>query len=82
MAHVHLANMYEQHAMWPQAIRERQEAANANPDDPSLQLDLGETLAQAGQWQDAEKAEKDRSIGEPEGRPRAVLPWRGRNAAQ
>jgi len=65
MAHVHLANMYEQHAMWPQAIRERQEAANANPDDPSLQLDLGETYAQAGQWQDAEKALKDAEAGNP-----------------
>ena len=65
MAHVHLANMYEQHAMWPQAIRERQEAANANPDDPSLQLDLGETFAQAGQWQDAEKALKDAQTGNP-----------------
>lgn len=65
MAHVHLANMYEQHAMWPQAIRERQEAANANPDDPSLQFDLGETFAQAGQWQDAEKALKDAQTGNP-----------------
>lgn len=65
MAHVHLANMYEQHAMWPQAIQERQEAANANPDDPSLQLDLGETLAQAGQWQGAEKALKDAQTGNP-----------------
>ena len=65
MAHVHLANMYEQHAMWPQAIRERQAAVNANPDDPSLQLDLGETLAQAGQWQDAEKALKDAQAGNP-----------------
>jgi len=65
MAHVHLANMYEQHAMWPQAIRERQEAANANPDDPSLQLDLGETYVLAGQWQDAEKALKDAEAGNP-----------------
>ncbi|HEX4633016.1 MAG TPA: tetratricopeptide repeat protein, partial [Gemmatimonadales bacterium] len=65
MAHVHLANMYEQHAMWPQAIRERQEAASANPDDPSLQLDLGETFAQAGQWQDAEKALTDAEAGNP-----------------
>ena len=65
MAHVHLANMYAQHAMWPQAVRERQEAANANPDDPSLELDLGETYAQAGQWQDAEKALKDAEAGNP-----------------
>ena len=65
MAHVHLANMYEQHAMWPQAIKERQEAASANPDDPSLLLDLGETFAQAGQWQDAEKALVDAQTGNP-----------------
>jgi len=65
MAHVHLANMYEQHAMWAQAIRERQQAASANPDDPSLLLDLGETYAQAGQWQDAEKALTDAQAGNP-----------------
>jgi tetratricopeptide (TPR) repeat protein len=65
MAHVHLANMYEQHGMWTQAIRERQAAVNANPDDASLQLDLGETYIQAGQWQDAEKALKDAQAGNP-----------------
>ncbi len=55
MAHVRLANIYEAHRMMTQAVRERQEAVNASPDDPSLLLDLGSTQALAGNWADAEK---------------------------
>lgn len=56
MAHVRLAQIYEDHNMLPQAVAERRAAVNANPDDPSLLLDLGKTLAHATQWIDAEQA--------------------------
>ena len=56
MAHVQLAQIYEDHNMLPQAVAERRAAINANPDDPSLETDLGKTLARAGQWIDAERA--------------------------
>jgi len=59
MAHVHLAQIYEDHGMLPQAVAERRAAVNANPDDASLLLDLGKTLAHANQWIDAEKALED-----------------------
>lgn len=55
-AHVRLADIYEDHQMLPQAVNERQAAVNANPDDATLLLALGKTLARAGQWEDAEKA--------------------------
>ncbi|HYU09907.1 MAG TPA: tetratricopeptide repeat protein [Gemmatimonadales bacterium] len=55
MAHVRLADMYETAQMFPQAIKSRQNAVNANPDDESLLLDLGKTLAVAGQPQEAVK---------------------------
>ena len=54
-AHVRLADIYEDHQMLPQAVSERQAAVNANPDDGTLLLSLGKTLARAGQWSDAEK---------------------------
>jgi tetratricopeptide (TPR) repeat protein len=54
-AHVRLAEIYERHGMMPQAINERRQAANANADDPSLLLDLAKTLAQAGNWSEAEQ---------------------------
>jgi tetratricopeptide (TPR) repeat protein len=59
MAHVRLAQIYEDHNMLPQAVAERRAAVNTNPDDPSLLLDLGKTLARANQWIDAEKALQD-----------------------
>jgi len=55
-AHVRLADIYEDHQMFPQAVNERQAAVNANPDDATLLLGLGKTLARAGQWPEAEKA--------------------------
>jgi tetratricopeptide (TPR) repeat protein len=56
MAHVRLAEMYETAQMYPQAIASRRNAVNANPEDESLLLDLGKTLAVAGQAQEAVKA--------------------------
>jgi Flp pilus assembly protein TadD len=53
MAHVRLAEMYETAQMWPQAIMSRRNAINANPEDETLLLDLGKTLAGAGQSEEA-----------------------------
>lgn len=55
MAHVRLAEIYEQHGMLPMAIQERRAAVTANADDPSLLFDLAKTLAKAGQWTEAEQ---------------------------
>jgi len=55
MAHVQMANIYEGNQMWPQAVQARNRAINANPDDASLVLDLGLTLAKSGQWASAEE---------------------------
>jgi Flp pilus assembly protein TadD len=59
MAHVHLADVYEDHQMIGDAVSERRAAVNANPDDPTLLLDLGKTLARAGQFPEAEQAFRD-----------------------
>jgi tetratricopeptide (TPR) repeat protein len=55
MAHVRIGDLYEGAGMFDQAITARRNALNANPDDPSLLLDLGKTLANAGRWADAEQ---------------------------
>lgn len=65
MGHVRLAQIYEDHNMLPQAVAERRAAINANPDDPSLETDLGKTLARAGQWVDAEHALQDAVSANP-----------------
>ena len=56
MAHVQLANIYESVKQYPSAVEERQRAVSANPDDPSLLLDLGVTLGKAGRFDEARKA--------------------------
>lgn len=56
MAHVELANIYEAQHNYAPAIVERQRALETNPDDPSLQLDLGITLGKAGRFADAATA--------------------------
>jgi Flp pilus assembly protein TadD len=53
MAHVRLAELYETAHMVDQAVLSRRNAVNANPDDPSLLLDLGKTLANVGRFQEA-----------------------------
>lgn len=53
MANVQLARLHEAQGLWVEAIRERQHAINANPEDGSLVYDLGITLARAGRWADA-----------------------------
>lgn len=54
-AHLRIAEMYEGARQWDDAINARRNAYNANPDDPSMQLDLGWTMAKAGKFADAEK---------------------------
>jgi len=54
MAHVRLAGLAETNRDWTTAIAERRAAVNANPDDPSLLLDLGRTLGTAGDLAEAE----------------------------
>lgn len=56
MAHVRLANIFEAGRQYPEAIKERKNAVNANPDDWSLLTDLGVTEGRAGQFQEAEAA--------------------------
>lgn len=65
MAHVRLAEIYETAGMLPQAITSRRNAVNANPEDESLQLDLGKSLAAAGQLQEAADALKQAIAANP-----------------
>jgi tetratricopeptide (TPR) repeat protein len=65
MAHVRLAEIYETAQMWPQAVTSRRNAVNANPEDASLPLDLGKSLAAAGQLQDAAAALHQASEANP-----------------
>jgi tetratricopeptide (TPR) repeat protein len=53
MAHVRLAEIHETTHAVDQAILSRRNAVNANPDDPSLVLDLGKTLANFARFQEA-----------------------------
>ena len=53
MAHVRLAEMYESAQMLDQAVLSRRNAVNANPEDASLLVDLGKTLATTGRFGDA-----------------------------
>jgi tetratricopeptide (TPR) repeat protein len=52
-AHIRLADIAESNRRWDEAVAERQRAVSANPDDPSLMLDLGMTLARAGRLAEA-----------------------------
>jgi tetratricopeptide (TPR) repeat protein len=53
MAHVYLADIYEQQKRWPEAVTEHQRAVDANPDDYSLELDLGMLLFNLEQTKEA-----------------------------
>src|SRR5512146_3365647 len=56
MAHVRLAQLYAENHMWAQAVEEARRAVTANPDDPSLLVDLAEMLRDAGRLAEAEAA--------------------------
>jgi Tfp pilus assembly protein PilF len=53
MAHVRLAEIYEEQHRTKSALQERRRALEASPDDPSLLYDLGEALYRAGELSDA-----------------------------
>ncbi len=65
MANSRLAAIAETNLNWPAAIKERRAAVNANPDDPSLQLDLGKALAGSGDWAGAEQTLKQAMDANP-----------------
>ncbi len=52
-AHSRLADIHEKRKAWPAAVRERERALEANPDDPGLLFDLGYTLGRAGRFTEA-----------------------------
>ncbi len=52
-AHMQLARIYETRQMWAPAIAARRDAIAVNPDDTSLLIDLGLTLARAGRLDEA-----------------------------
>jgi tetratricopeptide (TPR) repeat protein len=55
MAHAQLARIYTAAGAWDQAVAERHAAVDANPDDPSLLVDLGNTLIRSGRTAEAEE---------------------------
>jgi tetratricopeptide (TPR) repeat protein len=75
MAHVRLADLHETAQEWEAAIAERRHAADANPEDASLLLDLGVTLGKAGKFADAEVALADAATANP--RDTRSLYWLG-----
>lgn len=56
MAHVRLGQLYAENHMWAQAVEEARRAVTANPDDPSLLVDLAEMLRDGGRLAEAEEA--------------------------
>lgn len=56
MAHVRMADIYEFRQQWDLAIEERRRAVASNPEDSSLQYDLGLTLARAHRYPEARDA--------------------------
>lgn len=65
MANARLAGIAETNMNWPAALKERRAAVNANPDDPSLLLDLGKTQAGSGDWASAEQTLKQAMDANP-----------------
>lgn len=55
-AHTQLARLFESAGDFGNAVAERQRATNVNPDDHTLFIDLGTTLARASRWPEAETA--------------------------
>ena len=56
MAHVQLARIFEGQRDWARAIDARRNAAQVNPEDHSVQFDLGAVYTRAGLWAEAEAA--------------------------
>jgi tetratricopeptide (TPR) repeat protein len=75
MAHVQMANIYESQRRYPEAVEERKRAVDANPDDPSLLMDLGVTLGKSRKFAEAEEALKRAAEANP--RDARVPFWTG-----
>jgi len=75
MAHVQMANIFEAQRRYPEAIEERKRAVNANPDDPSLVLDLGVTVGKSGNFSEGEVLLKQAAEANP--RDARALFWLG-----
>jgi Tfp pilus assembly protein PilF len=71
IAHVRLADIYESRRMYDQALEERRSAINVNPEDASLNIDLGITLGKAGKFAEAE----DALVAATTGLPRNAEAW-------
>jgi tetratricopeptide (TPR) repeat protein len=56
MAHVHMADIYEFRQQWDPAIEERRRAVASDPDDSSVQYELGLTLARSHHYAEARDA--------------------------
>jgi len=54
MAHVQMGKIFEHFKQWPEAIEHYEAAVATNPDDPSVLLDLGVVLREAGRLQESE----------------------------
>lgn len=55
MAHVQMGKIYEATQRWPEAVQEFRDAVTANPEDPSLVMDLGIVMREAGQLGESEQ---------------------------
>lgn len=75
MAHVRLADLHEAGRRWESAIAERRLATESNPDDASMQTDLGVTLGKAGRFAGAEVALAQAATDNP--RDTRSLYWLG-----
>ena len=75
MAHVRMANILEEDRRYEDAVTERRRAVDANPDDPTLLMDLGVTLGKAGRFADGEAALQQALDANP--RDVRVLFWLG-----
>jgi len=65
MAYVRIADIYEADRAYPEAIAMRKHAVDANPDDPSLVMDLGVTQGKAGAFQAAAESLEEAIQGNP-----------------
>ena len=75
MAHVQLARILEKAHNYEAALTERRRAVEANPDDPTLLLDLGVTLGKSGQFAPAAETLEQAASANP--RDSRSLYWLG-----
>jgi len=75
MAHVQLARIQEKAHNYEAALIERRRAVEANPDDPTLLLDLGVTLGKSGQFTPAAQTLEQAAAANP--RDSRPLYWLG-----